>query len=283
MAGPQDLGSWLRRISTSDSVPVFTPRRVYLQTRTSLQWLHCLTFFSSLLWYVVHLLICGVANTSQFCMVRGARADDNSTDWQYQGCFHDNIGHGRVMAHGQPANPDMTVESCTAVCASKGYTVAGMEYSTQCFCDNYLRDNTTRAESDSACAMPCIGDSSQICGGPNLLSVYSKGDLKILPVPKVQTKNLPGSWEYKGCLQYVFRATWLLLVKPAMLMLQQGQCQWRKNFPVPDYLQRQQFGNHLSQPLCRIRIRCWGHGVRNAMLYVFVPMTRTPNDPGSLR
>lgn len=125
------------------------------------------------------------------------------TGWEYQGCYHDNIGYGRVMANGQPNNDDMTVESCITVCASKGYTVAGMEYSSQCFCDDYLRDNTTRADSDSACAMSCSGDSGEICGGPNLLSVYSKGGLTILPVPEVQMTNLPGSWKYKGCLQYV--------------------------------------------------------------------------------
>ena len=123
------------------------------------------------------------------------------TGWKYQGCYHDNIGYGRVMANGQPDNPNMSVESCIAVCINKGYTVAGMEYSSQCFCDDYLRDNTTRTDSDTACAMRCSGDSGEICGGPNLLSVYSKGDLRVLPVPKVQTENLPGSWKYKGCLQ----------------------------------------------------------------------------------
>lgn len=123
--------------------------------------------------------------------------------WAYRGCYEDNIGGLRSMLVQENDNSTMTVESCIGQCLSLGYTVAGMEYSDQCFCDDYVRNNASLASSDSQCAMTCAGNVNEICGGPNLLSVYSNATITVLPPPSVQTTNLPGSWVYKGCLQYV--------------------------------------------------------------------------------
>ena len=47
-------------------------------------------------------------------------------------------------------------------------------------------------------------DSSEACGGPNRLSVYtSTGSVTVFAVPTVQTTNLPGIWQYSRCLAYV--------------------------------------------------------------------------------
>ncbi|KAF2467278.1 putative glyoxal oxidase precursor [Lindgomyces ingoldianus] len=118
--------------------------------------------------------------------------------WSYQGCWIDNA-NGRVMNNGQADNNKMTVESCIATCSSLGYSVAGMEYSVQCFCDNFLRNAATNT-SDSDCSMTCGGNSAEKCGAGNRLSVYSNSSLAVLPVPSVQKTNLTGSWTYAGCL-----------------------------------------------------------------------------------
>jgi glucan 1,3-beta-glucosidase len=34
----------------------------------------------------------------------------------------------------------MTVEACTAVCQSNKYTLSGVEYSGECYCDTALRN-----------------------------------------------------------------------------------------------------------------------------------------------
>jgi hypothetical protein len=125
--------------------------------------------------------------------------------WAYRGCYVDNVGGVRSMLIQENDNPTMTIESCISQCSSLGYMVAGMEYSDQCFCDDYVRNNASLASSDSQCAMTCAGNTNEICGGPNLLSVYSNATITVLPPPTVQTTNLPGSWVYKGCLQYVHR------------------------------------------------------------------------------
>ncbi|EFW13530.1 copper radical oxidase [Coccidioides posadasii str. Silveira] len=121
------------------------------------------------------------------------------TGWDYAGCYVDNT-NGRIMERQLPDDPKLTIESCVSRCAGMGYVVAGTQFSRQCFCDNYVRKEAALAD-DSNCSMSCAGDTSEKCGGPNRMSVYSKGDLTVLPNPEPQTGGLPGSWEYQGCLE----------------------------------------------------------------------------------
>ena len=41
------------------------------------------------------------------------------------------------------------------------------------------------------------------CGGPNRLSVYNSAPITALPIPVIQKTNLPGGWQYAGCLRCV--------------------------------------------------------------------------------
>jgi hypothetical protein len=51
---------------------------------------------------------------------------------------------------------------------------------------------------------PRIADSSEACGGPSRLSIYTNtSSITAYPVPTAQTTNLPGNWQYSGCLAYV--------------------------------------------------------------------------------
>ncbi|KAK6393348.1 hypothetical protein LTR65_002639 [Meristemomyces frigidus] len=71
-------------------------------------------------------------------------------------------------------NTSNTIGLCTATCAQAGYAIAGIGYGTRCFCGNYL---TYEAQEviDSSCGTPCAGNSSEICGGGNRLSLFSNG------------------------------------------------------------------------------------------------------------
>jgi WSC domain len=105
------------------------------------------------------------------------------------------------MNNEQPDNSALTIESCIATCTNLGYQVAGLEYADQCFCDDELRNGAVLAASDSTCSMACSGSSAEVCGGPNLVSVYSSGNFTAYPVPTIQKTGLPGQWQYQGCLQ----------------------------------------------------------------------------------
>lgn len=102
----------------------------------------------------------------------------------------------------------MTIEMCVAYCAGLGYSIAGAQYGTQCYCDNDIVAGGTQAP-NSDCSMACAGDSTEICGNGNRNSVYSNvtGNLTVLQPPYAQTTGLPGSWTYVGCLEDNYNQT----------------------------------------------------------------------------
>ncbi|KZT03065.1 copper radical oxidase [Laetiporus sulphureus 93-53] len=127
-------------------------------------------------------------------------SSDLPSPWEYAACYVDDA-YGRVMANELPDNQYLTVESCIASCAGQNYTLAGLEYSVQCFCADALVDGAVIAD-ESDCDMGCGGNSTEACGGPNRLSVYtSTGSVTAYPVPVPQNTSLPGQWQYQGCLE----------------------------------------------------------------------------------
>jgi hypothetical protein len=48
--------------------------------------------------------------------------------------------------------------------------------------------------------MTCSGNSAEVCGGPNLVSVYSiASPPPMAPVAAILKTGLPGTWTYVGC------------------------------------------------------------------------------------
>lgn len=94
----------------------------------------------------------------------------------------------------------MTIESCVNACQASGYSIAAIEYSTQCFCGNQMINGAMLATADSQCNMACGGAPNEICGAGNRLSTYSTGPIKVIAPPAAQNSSLPGSWQYQGCV-----------------------------------------------------------------------------------
>ncbi|KAJ6521662.1 glyoxal oxidase N-terminus-domain-containing protein [Mycena vulgaris] len=127
-----------------------------------------------------------------------AIATNLPSPWAYVGCFVDGAA-GRVLTT-EIDNVNLTMEICVATCDAQNFTIAGGEFSTQCFCGDELIEGAASAP-ESDCNMACGGNSTQACGAGNRLSVYSTTqNITILPVPTAQNTSLPGSWEYQGCL-----------------------------------------------------------------------------------
>ena len=121
--------------------------------------------------------------------------------WSPDGCYVDNVS-GRILSYQFPDNQALTVESCIASCsgAGKGYTVAGMEYGVQCFCDTAIINGGKPAAAQTDCNVACGGNSAEQCGGGNRMNIYSTGTLQTRGPPGPQKTGLPGSWAYKGCI-----------------------------------------------------------------------------------
>ncbi|KAM3075160.1 hypothetical protein ACMFMF_005839 [Clarireedia jacksonii] len=123
------------------------------------------------------------------------------TGWIYDGCWVDSPS--RALKSQQPDNQNLTVESCIAVCIGLNYQVAGLEYRSQCFCDDIVENDVTKATSPADCNMPCSGNSTEICGASNRLSVYLNGTAQNSQKTSIQERALPVEWKYPGCLESV--------------------------------------------------------------------------------
>ncbi|KAK6600464.1 WSC domain-containing protein [Botrytis cinerea] len=77
--------------------------------------------------------------TTTSATVPSATITDLPTGWAYKGCWVDRaLGRGSILADNLPNDANMTVESCIQNCITAGYSIAGMEYYTQCYCDSAI-------------------------------------------------------------------------------------------------------------------------------------------------
>ena len=86
-------------------------------------------------------------------------------------CLHE--VQGRALTGASTAGDDMTVDKCVNFCASKGFTLAGLEYGGECYCANSLSNGASLDKTNDQCNMKCNGDSTQICGGPDSITLFS--------------------------------------------------------------------------------------------------------------
>ena len=106
-----------------------------------------------------------------------------SLGWEYVGCANDSMETRTLSADSTTGN-DMTVEKCINYCKGKGFSLAGMEYASQCYCDNKFYQAPASAHDVREpqagilgnCWQPCAGDAGEICGGSAALSVYKACD-----------------------------------------------------------------------------------------------------------
>ena len=91
--------------------------------------------------------------------------------WTSSGCYTDNVNF-RTLASGAWLSLDnMTAAACIEFCDGNGFTVAGTEYTRECFCGFSLAPGSRTVDA-AECYMPCTGNSAEPCGGPNRLNVF---------------------------------------------------------------------------------------------------------------
>lgn len=100
--------------------------------------------------------------------------DLTSQGWGYLGCGADNY-YARALSGASTSQADMTNEQCIKFCGDKGFSIAGTEYSKECYCGNSIPTSAQPvAGVVGNCNMPCSGDATEFCGGPSLLGLYQK-------------------------------------------------------------------------------------------------------------
>jgi len=85
------------------------------------------------------------------------------------------LSHDRILISASTASDDMTNEKCIDFCSSKGFSIAGSEYSRECYCGNSIPDSGAPVPGvPGNCKMPCAGDESEMCGGSGVITLYQK-------------------------------------------------------------------------------------------------------------
>lgn len=79
----------------------------------------------------------------------------------YAGCYEDL--YGLNLPDLVYSNGSNTIELCTTVCSSAGYTVAGLEDGIECYCGTALA--SANLDVDAGCNVACAGKSSLIISG----------------------------------------------------------------------------------------------------------------------
>lgn len=90
--------------------------------------------------------------------------------WTHISCFEDSV-YARTLAVRIDTPAPNTVDSCTSACRTAGYNFAGVEWSSECWCDNEILAGKTGGQ--SGCDMACSGNALEYCGGSQRLNVYS--------------------------------------------------------------------------------------------------------------
>jgi hypothetical protein len=100
-----------------------------------------------------------------------------SKGFEYVGCGFDFAGKARTLDGASTTSDSMTNSACLDFCTSKGFSIAGTEYSRECYCGNSIADHRMPITGlVGSCNMPCTGDATQTCGGAGTISLYKKCD-----------------------------------------------------------------------------------------------------------
>ncbi|KAK0125112.1 hypothetical protein ONS96_008978 [Cadophora gregata f. sp. sojae] len=100
------------------------------------------------------------------------------SDYVKSGCYSEgSMGRSLAWRQDQVVAATMTVEGCLKACKAGGYSFAGLEFASECYCGVVLGNGTLPLDS-SKCDMPCNGDSTKTCGGRGTLDLYVAKDLE---------------------------------------------------------------------------------------------------------
>jgi hypothetical protein len=125
-------------------------------------------------------------------------AVDNNTyagNLTYAGCWSD-AGQYHSLQTLAYDNSSNTIEFCTSTCISQGFSIAGLEFGSQCYCGNYLTTGTAKVI-ESSCTTACAGNSSETCGNNQRLSIFSNGAPYVLPPSS--TPETVGNFTFSNC------------------------------------------------------------------------------------
>ena len=89
--------------------------------------------------------------------------------WIYKSCYEDSV-YARTLSRQLTVPMGNSVLGCTTACRAAGYKIAGVEWGSECFCDNTI--NFNRPSGLEGCDIACDGNKLEFCGGSQKLNIY---------------------------------------------------------------------------------------------------------------
>jgi hypothetical protein len=112
------------------------------------------------------------------------------------GCYND--VPGRALLPIFTDVPSMTIDQCAQIAQNANLQYFGLEYKTQCLAGSDL--NSGSKSGSTGCGMACGGNSKQICGGGNAISLYNNTQwIKPFNPNPVSIPNSANTFTYVGC------------------------------------------------------------------------------------
>ncbi|KAK4969922.1 hypothetical protein LTR66_011603 [Elasticomyces elasticus] len=137
----------------------------------------------------------------------GPTYSNGSFRYAYLGCYVDSP---RLLPKTPyPAGSNNENGNCQTACLAAGYTFAGTEYQTQCYCGNAAPPGYMfYTEDQKKCTYSCANDATQACGGNGgYISIYydsskytpNNSTYDTTPPPPPVTVQSVGNYGYIGC------------------------------------------------------------------------------------
>ncbi|XP_069788766.1 sialate:O-sulfotransferase 2 isoform X2 [Narcine bancroftii] len=140
--------------------------------------------------------------------------DQEENRAKYIGCYFDSTKQRALRGMAFFDYRKMTIFRCQDNCAERGYQFAGLEFGAECYCGHKIQARNT---SDSECSMECKGEKSNVCGGPNRLSVYR---LKLTH----ESARRYGSALFRGCFRRPDNTSLALPTSTILLNMSVDKC-----------------------------------------------------------
>ncbi|KAL8920259.1 MAG: hypothetical protein Q9172_004572 [Xanthocarpia lactea] len=129
------------------------------------------------------------------------------SNYAYAGCA--NATNPLALNALSRASTSMDLSTCQSYCTQNNYGLSGVQNGDTCYCGNGLQSFSAIQKElgdakDSKCNVPCKGNSTEICGAMDYLSVWNATEA--VKIPPTMVKQV-GYYPLKGCFNSTVNGT----------------------------------------------------------------------------
>ncbi|KAK0545894.1 hypothetical protein OC845_004878 [Tilletia horrida] len=221
----------------------------------------------------------------------GVQPQTISSNWTLQGCYNDSVAARTLQGAAPDLGANTTLESCAVACSN--YAYFGTEFGQECYCGNSIMNGAVKGASN-LCSVNCAGNSTELCGAGNQLSLYKNKNPIVIPPQATQPSVISGTWSFKGCYNdsVTTRALQGALQEGSTTTLEScaascaGYQYFGTEYGAECYCGNAIMGGSVAQPASQCSMACGGNstelcgaGSRLSLYQKFTPTSTTTTKP----